>query len=97
MKIRIENGVTIISTGDAIGGQKNKTGVTGVTYYEKGNKYRSELTYQHKKYLLGFFEKLEDAKAIRMEAEKQLEAGTFLEWHSKLERYKWQKQKRKKI
>lgn len=89
--VKIENGVTIITTVDAVGGLKNKTGCVGVTYYEKQGKYRSELTIKRKKYLLGFFSTLEDAKAIRKEAERQKAAGTFLEWFNKLEKHKWQK------
>lgn len=95
MKIRIENGITIISTGDATGGQKNKTGATGVTYYKDINRYRSELTYKYKKYLLGFFDNLEAAKQIREEAEAQRAAGNFLEWYATLEKYQWHKLPRK--
>lgn len=89
--IKIKNGVTIISTGDATGGQKNKTGVTGVTFYARNGKYRSELTIKKKKYLLGFFNDIEDAKAIRIEAEKRRDAGSFFEWYASLEKYKYQK------
>lgn len=87
----IKNGVTIISTGDSTGGLKNKTGVVGVTYYKSENRYRAELTIKRKKYLLGFFRDIEDAKAIRKEAEKQKAAGTFFEWYESLEKYKYQK------
>lgn len=95
MNIEIKNGVTIIATGTDSSEIKNKTGVTGVTYYNRDNKYRAELTIKRRKYLLGFFDKLEDAKAIRLEAEKQREAGTFLEWYGKIEKYKYQKTRRK--
>lgn len=91
MNIEIKNGVTIIATGNATGGLKNKTGVVGVTYYSRDNKYRAELTIKRRKYLLGFFDKLEDAKAIRYEAEKQRKAGTFLEWYGNIEKYRFQK------
>lgn len=96
MNVRIENGVTIISTGDAKGGQKNRTGHVGITYYEKQERYRSELTYRYKKYLLGFYTNINDAVAIRKEAERQKEKGTFLEWYNTLEKYQWHKQPRKK-
>lgn len=89
--IKIENGVTIISTGDATGGPKNKTGFRGITFYKNQGRYRSEITIKYKKYLLGFFLDIEDAKAIRLEAEKQKEAGTFHEWYETLEKYKFQK------
>lgn len=96
MKVKIENGMTVIYTGDATGGLKNKTGCTGVTYYKKENRYRAELTIKRKKYLLGFFDNIEDARAIREEAERQRDAGTFLEWYGTLEKYHYQKQKKKK-
>ena len=35
MKIEIKDGVTVIHTGDTEGGQRNKTGARGVTFYEK--------------------------------------------------------------
>ena len=88
MDVRIENGITIISTGDAVGGLKNKTGHRGITYYERKNKYRAEITLKHKKYLLGFYTNLEDAVAIRKEAERQKEKDTFVEWYNTLEKYK---------
>lgn len=97
MNIKIDNGVTIISTGDATGGLKNKTGFRGITYYEKQDRYRSEMTFQYKKYLLGFFRGFEDAKKIRIEAEEHRESGDFLEWYGTLEKYQWHKQKRNKI
>ena len=95
MDVRIENGVTIISTGDAKGGLKNKTGHTGITYYKKLNRYRSELTLKHKKYLLGFYDNIDDAVAIRKEAERQREKGTFIEWYNTIEKYQRHKQPRK--
>lgn len=96
MNVRIENGVTIISTGDAVGGLKNKTGHVGITYYEKQDRYRAELTYKYNKYLLGFYTNIDDAVAIRKEAERQKEKGNFMEWYNTLEKYQWHKQPRKK-
>lgn len=95
MKVRIENGVTIISTGDAKGGLKNKTGHVGITYYEKQDRYRAELSIKRTKYLLGFYKNLDDAVAMRKEAERQKEKGTFLEWYKTIEKYQWHKQPRK--
>lgn len=95
MNTRIENGITIISTGDAVGGLKNKTGFRGITYYESQDRYKSELTYQYKKYLLGFFHTFEEAKKMRIEAEEHREAGDFIEWYSTLEKYQWHKLPRK--
>lgn len=95
MDVRIENGVTIISTGDAVGGLKNKTGYRGITYYEGKDKYRAEITFNRKRHLLGFYKNLEDAISIRKEAEKQKEKGTFSEWYTTLKKYKSLKQSQK--
>lgn len=94
MKIRIENGMTIISTGDAVGGTKNKHKQAGVSqqYTSSGIKYRAEIIYKHHKYFLGSFDTSEEAAQRRTEAEKQIKAGTFLEWFDDL----YQKKKSKR-
>lgn len=81
MKIRIENGMTIISTGDAVGGKKNKTsGFQGVAYNPYHGMYRAEIYYKKQRYTLGMFEKVEDAVAIREQAKEHIKQGTFLDW-----------------
>lgn len=94
MKIRIENGMTIISTGDAVGGTKNKHKQAGVSqqYTSSGIKYRAEIIYKHHKYFLGSFDTSEEAAQRRIEAEKQVKAGTYLEWYDNL--YQEKKSKR---
>lgn len=90
MKIRIENGMTIISTGDAVGGTKNKNNQTGVSLHHSssGIKYRAEIIHNHRKYFLGLFETSEEAAQRRIEAEKQVKAGTYLEWYANLHQEK---------
>ena len=80
MKTTIKNGVTIIHTGDAVGGIKPVSGHTGVVYIKKRNQYRAEIYLDQRRYQLGHFDKIEDAIAYREEAEKQKAAGTFHEW-----------------
>ena len=87
----IKNGVTIIKTGDATGGLKNKSGFRGVTYYKDIKKYRAEITLNRKKYCLGFFDSLEHAKKIRLEAESHKASEDFLEWFDTLDKYHYQK------
>ena len=81
MKIRIENGVTIISTGTTTGVKKNMYGHPGITFVKRTNKYRAELTYKKKRYHLGYFFTVEDAATFRKEAEEHVKQGTFTEWY----------------
>ena len=85
MKVRIENGITIISTGDSVGGMKNKNNSKGVTQHKtpSGIKYRSEITYKHRKYCIAICDTAEEAAALWLEADNQRKAGTFPEWIEK--------------
>lgn len=84
MNINIKNGVTIINTGDAVGGIKAVSGHTGVVWLKDVQKYRAEIYINKKKYHLGRFENIEDAIALRKEAETHKAAGTFDDWFPKL-------------
>lgn len=87
MKVIIENGVTVIKTGDQNGGVKNKFNKTGVSQHfaENGDiKYRAEIQISRKKYFLGLKDTPEEAGELRKEAERQLEAETFFEWFDSL-------------
>lgn len=75
MKRRIENGVTIISTGDSKGGQKNKVGFRGVSKY--ATRYRADIVFDHVKYTLGMFEDKETAIKARKVAEAKKSEGTL--------------------
>lgn len=96
MKIRIENGCTIITTGRKSGEVLNKTGIKGLTYYPEQGRYRLSLEYKHKKYSLPFCYSIEEAGAQRQEADKQIANGTFIEWFASLPKGKGGRKKREK-
>ena len=80
--------MTIISTGDAKGGKKNKHGYTGINYDKKNGKLRAEINYKRKKYHLGYSTDIEELIAIRKEAEFHVKNGDFTEWY-RLRKVKW--------
>lgn len=82
MEIIIKNGSTIIKTGDSNGGIKNKYNKIGVSKHigHNGIKYRAEIQVNRKNYYLGIRDTIEEAHALRTEAEKALENGTFDKW-----------------
>lgn len=59
----------------------NTSGVTGVYYSNSRQKWCAEIMFRRKKYVLGRFERKEDAVAARKEAEKRIFGG-FLEWYN---------------
>ena len=81
LNTRIENGVTIISTGDSKGGKKNKNGYTGVHFDKRNNRYRAEINHKTKKYHLGYSDSIEELAEIRKEAEYHVKAGDFEDWY----------------
>ena len=84
MKVYFEKGLTVINTGDPVGGCKNKTGYNGV-YFRKANQtYHTRVQYKRKAYSLGEFKNLEDAVAYYNLAKQHIATGTFLEWHQTL-------------
>ena len=86
MESRIENGVTIITVPKA-----EKTNPhTGVYYHKLNKNYTAAIYFEGKQWNLGSFATLEDAIAIRKEAEAHVAAGTIQKW------YKDRKQSRKK-
>ena len=84
MKVYFENGLTVIDTGDPAGGHKNKYGCTGVYYHSERNAFDAEIKYNKKRYKLGYYTNLEDAIAIRKEAEKHRDNATLDEWFQTL-------------
>lgn len=81
MITRIENGVTVISTGDN-GLVKNKNGYTGIHLNKRDGNYRVEINHKRKKYHLGFAATVEEAIPIRKEAELHVKHGDFIEWYN---------------
>ena len=55
------------------------TGIKGVCPHPDGT-YRSYISYKRKQYTLGYFDTVEEAAAIRKEAEKHINSD-FLEWY----------------
>ena len=82
MNIRIENGITIISTGKRTGERVNKHGQHGVSMEViKGETfYKAEMQVNNVKYYLGRYETVEEAIAIRKEADIHVMDGTIHEW-----------------
>lgn len=73
MKIRIENGVTIISTGYV---QKQQ----GIYEVNSSKKYKANIRFQNKNYHIGFSDDYEELVLLRREAEIHVRNGSFLEW-----------------
>ena len=84
MKITIENGVTIINTGDPVGGRKAVSGHTGVVWMKDRQTYRAEIYIQGKRLQLGQSPIMEEMIALRKLADHHREAGTFNEWFEAL-------------
>lgn len=88
MKFKIDNGITIISTGDATGGKKNKNGYPGIHKDNRQNKYRAEINYKRKKYHLGYSDSIPELIEIRKEAEFHVKHGDFIDWYN-LRKGRW--------
>lgn len=58
--------------------KNNTSGYTGVVAYR--GKWRAQITFKGKNYVLGAYEKIEDAAAVRKKAEEKI-FGEFLEWY----------------
>lgn len=76
-----------IVEGTDIGSIKNKniyttntSGVRGVYWFKRDQKWSARITFQGKTYFLGYYESLEDAKEVRREAEERI-FDNFLEWY----------------
>lgn len=80
MKIRIEDGKTIISTGIGNDVVRNKTGVRGLSWRESLNCYCLQLVYKGKKYHIGNYDTIEEGKAMRKLADEMIANGTFQDW-----------------
>ena len=83
MKTEIKKGITIIHTAeDHIGvyNKNNKTGISRQATCDGSIKYRAEIQVNRKKHYLGLRDTVEEASALRQEAEEQVKKGTFHEW-----------------
>jgi hypothetical protein len=84
MKIRIEDGKTIISTGVGNDAVRNKTGVRGLSYRESLNCYTLAIVVDGRKYHIGNYDTVEEGKAMRKIADEMIANGTFHDWHKNL-------------
>ena len=84
MKIRIEDGKTIISTGVGVDEIRNKTGVRGLTYNKGMNCYTLAFVVDGKKYHIGNYDTIEEGKSMREIADEMIANGTFQDWHKNL-------------
>lgn len=58
----------------------NTSGVRGVYYNSKRNKWIAQIMFQKKCYYLGGYDRLEDAAKVRAVAEEKI-FGDFLRWY----------------
>lgn len=79
MNTIIINGVSIIQMPPQEKRTNKKTGVLG-TWVVDG-KYKAEIHYKGKKYHLGTYDTIEEAKIIRETAEAKKEDDTLIEWY----------------
>ena len=80
MKIRIEDGKTIISTGVGNDVVRNKTGVRGLSYRESMNCYTLAIVVDGRKYHIGNYDTIEEGKAMRKLADEMIANDTFQDW-----------------
>lgn len=79
-KLHYENGTCVELLRSDLMYKNNTSGVRGVYYSTKRNKWIAQIMFQQKCYYLGGYEELEDAAKARAAAEKQL-FGDFLTWY----------------
>lgn len=58
----------------------NKTGVKGVFWYNRRQKYVAKIEFMKKQYFLGYYNSLEEAAIVRKQAEEMM-FEPFLEWY----------------
>ena len=85
MQIYFEHGVTVIDIGGLeVSGHTNKTGYRGIKFLKDRQVYHANINLNKKKYHLGEFKHIEDAVAIRSEADVHIADGDFLDWYETL-------------
>ena len=82
LKRQIIKGATVISTGDATGGKKNKNGYAGIHFDNRSKKYRAEINHKRKKYHLGYSLDIDELIELRKEAEMHVKHGDFIDWYN---------------
>lgn len=89
-----KEGTNVFSLGNKIN-KNNTTGVKGVSYMHKYNKYRAYINFKRKQYYLGMYSSIEDAEEARKKAEEKI-YGEFLEWYAETYPEEWKKIKKTK-
>lgn len=74
--------------------KKNKSGIRGVCWITSKQRWLAQIEFQGKHYNLGYYDKKEDAAAVRKEAEEAL-FGDFLEWFKRECPERWKKIERR--
>lgn len=80
----IANGCTKIKMNPHDKNADAKYGAFGISRFKAS--YKIEIEYKNKRYYLGLRKDLEDAKALRFEAEAKIAEGTFIEWFQELKK-----------
>ena len=62
--------------------RNNSSGIRGVSWHKGIGKWQARITFQKKKYSLGYFTDIKDAAEVRRQAEERI-FGEFLEWYNK--------------
>lgn len=77
---RIENGVTILTTGRSGNKVTNQFGTPGVNYMKREKKYRVDIGIKKRKYFVGFFDSYDFALKVRKLAEIKRDEERLQEW-----------------
>ena len=80
MRIYFKDGMTVIDT-ESMGGHESKYGHRGLSYSPKYGFFTAYMIYKNHQYYLGCSKDVKEAIAIRKEAERQRENGSFLKWY----------------
>lgn len=75
MERRIERGCTVLTVKHVV------KEIAGVYRHGEG-RFRVDIQYQKKKYLIGIFDTYQDAVAARRIAERKAAAGLLPQWHT---------------
>ena len=70
--------------------KNNTSGIKGVTWDKRREKWHAQIQFKGKNYSLGYYDKKEDASEIRAIAEKNM-FGNFLEWFAKEFPERWER------
>lgn len=74
MDMASKEGTNVFSLGNKIN-KNNTTGVKGVSYMHKYNKYRAYINFKRKQYYLGMYSSIEDAEEARKKPKKKYMAN----------------------